>query len=104
MRETGPNGFYSRVIRRLEIDFPEAIVLRGNSEHLNGIPDIVIIHHDRWAALEVKRSYNASTRPNQKYYIDLLNNWSYASIIHPQNENEVFLELESALSPGRTTC
>lgn len=101
MRETGPNGFYSRVIRRLEIDFPEAIVLRGNSEHLNGIPDIVIIHHDRWAALEVKRRHDAPTRPNQKYYIDLLNNWSYASIIHPQNENEVFLELESALSSSR---
>jgi hypothetical protein len=91
MRE---NEFQSKLIRRLKSRFDGCMVLKNDPDYKQGVPDLLILSGDRWAALEVKRSKNAPHRPNQDYYVDLMNNMSYASFIYPENEEEVLNELE----------
>lgn len=91
MRE---NEFQSKLIKRLKSRFDGCMVLKNDPDYKQGVPDLLILSGNRWAALEVKRSKNASHRPNQDYYVDLMNSMSYASFIYPENEEEVLNELE----------
>jgi hypothetical protein len=56
---------------------------------IQGIPDILILYKNKWAALEGKKSLTASVRPNQEYYVDLMDRMSFASFICPENKDEV---------------
>ena len=76
---------------------PEAIVLKNDPSYKQGIPDLLILNDNKWAALECKRNAKASKRPNQEYYVTKMNNMSYASFIFPENEQEVLHDLERAL-------
>lgn len=82
------------VIARLRELLPGCLVLKNDPGYLQGIPDLVFFYEDRWGMLEVKPSIFASYRPNQEYYIDLLNSMSYAQMICPENEEEVYLEIQ----------
>jgi hypothetical protein len=79
--------------------FPGCIVLKNDPNYLQGIPDLVIFWHDRWAMLEVKKSANASHQPNQDYYVDLTNRMSFARFIYPENKGEVLNELQQSFGP-----
>ena len=57
--------------------------------------------NDQWAALEVKSSKNARRQPNQQYYIDDLNEMSFAAFIYPENEEEVLDDLQRAFEFNR---
>jgi hypothetical protein len=91
------NRFKTELIKELKGLFPGCLVLHLDPDEYQGIPDLLILHNDRWAALEGKRDQNASKRPNQDYYVNKMNNMSYASFIYPENKKEVLDELQSAL-------
>lgn len=93
--------FQSKIIKRLKQDFPGAIVLKNDPNYIQGIPDLTILYGDKWAGLEVKCSSGAGHRPNQDYYISKMNEMSYAAFITPENEEEVFNELQSAFTTER---
>ena len=76
--------------------FPDAIILKQNNS-LQGIPDLFIFHSNKWAALECKDSEDAVHQPNQDYYVDKLNEMSYASFIFPENKEEVLNEVFKTL-------
>lgn len=98
MRE---NKFQSELIKKIKQRLPGCYVLKTDANYIQGFPDLLILFGDKWAALECKRSANASHRPNQEYYVSSLNDASYAAFIFPENEEEVLRELQSALQSSR---
>lgn len=97
------NQFKSKLIKEIEGLLPGCIILHMDANEIQGIPDLLVLYEDKWAALEGKKSATASHRPNQDYYISLMNEMSFARFIYPENKEEVLYELQRTLSPSRTT-
>lgn len=89
--------FQKGLIDELKVIFPGCLVLKNDANYIQGIPDLLILHNDRWAALECKASATSHHQPNQEYYVDLMNKMSYAAFISPENKEAIFNELQSAL-------
>ncbi len=98
------NQFQAKLIRDLKTVFPGCVVLKNDANYLQGFPDLLILHNDKWAALECKREKEAHKQPNQEYYVNKLKEMSYASFICPENRNEVFDELQQTFRSDRSTC
>ena len=90
------SSFQSELIRELEDIFPGCIVIKNDPTMIRrqGMPDLLILYQDRWAALECKRNSQASRRPNQDYYVNKMNQMSYASFVYPENKEEVLYEIQ----------
>lgn len=93
------NKFKTKLIGKLEKRFPGCMVFHLDPNETQGIPDLLVLHEDKWAALEGKKSAHASVRPNQHYYVDQMNEMSYASFIYPENEEDVLNELSQIFKP-----
>ena len=76
--------FQSQLIRKIKNEFPGCMVLKNDPTYLQGVPDLTVFCGNKWAALEVKKSKNASHRPNQNYYVDKMNRMSYATFVYPE--------------------
>lgn len=88
------NQFQAQLIKDIKERFPGAVVLKNDATYIQGIPDLLILFNDKWAALECKKVSSAHRQPNQEYYVDMLNKMSYASFICPENREEVMNELQ----------
>ena len=97
------NQFQAKLIRELKTVFPGCVVLKNDANYLQGFPDLLILHNDKWAALECKRASEAHRQPNQEYYVNMLSKMSYASFISPENRNEVLNELQQTFGIDRST-
>lgn len=95
--------YQAYVMDRLRDEFPGCFILKNDTSVIQGVPDLLVLYGTRWAALEVKASERSRVQPNQKYYVDLLDDMSFASFIYPENEEEVFRDLQHAFSPERAT-
>lgn len=89
--------FQSQLIKELKQIFTGCVILKNDSSYIQGIPDILVLYKKRWAMLEVKASINSPVQPNQEYYVDLLNDMSFAAFICPENKEEVLNDLQQAL-------
>lgn len=89
--------FQAKLIKEIKSIFPGCIVMKTDPTYIQGLPDLLILHNDKWAALEVKRSANASKRPNQDYYVEKMDDMSYASFICPENKEDILDELRETL-------
>lgn len=92
-RKIKETDFQKEVIKDLKENFPGCIVMKNDARYIQGIPDLLTLYEDKWAALEVKRSRKAKHRPNQDRYVDKMNGMSYAAFIYPENKGEIFNEL-----------
>ena len=88
--------FQSKLIKELKDIFKDCIVLKTDPNYIQGFPDILVLYKNKWAALECKRSRSSSRRPNQMYWVDRLNSFSFSSFIFPENKEEVLNGLQSA--------
>lgn len=86
--------FQSDLRKKIEKMFPGAIVLRNDPYWIQGIPDLLIVYRDKWAALECKRGENEKHQKNQDYYVETMNRMSYSSFVYPENEELVLNELQ----------
>ena len=76
-------------------------MLKNDSSYLQGVPDLLLLWNDRWATLEVKRSSTARQRPNQEYYVHMMNEMSFSRFIYPENKEEVLNEIQHAFRSSR---
>lgn len=86
--------FQADLIQELKTMFPGCMILKNDANYIQGIPDLLILYRNHWAALECKRFMGATHQPNQDYYIDAMNEMSYASFISPENKEEVLHGLQ----------
>lgn len=87
------SGFQDRLRDEIKDMLPGCMIFK--MDQLQGIPDLLILHGDRWASMECKRSANASRRPNQEYYVDKMNNMSFSRFVYPENKDEVLYDLDA---------
>lgn len=95
--------FQASLIKKIKARFDGCIVLKNDPEYLQGIPDLLVLYKNKWAALECKKSKGASRRPNQEYYVSKMDDMSFASFISPENEEEVLNELQQAFRIRRAS-
>lgn len=86
--------FQSELIKELKREFPGCMVLKNNPNYIQGIPDLLVLFKDKWAALECKQSENSEHQPNQDYYISMMDSMSFARFIFPENKEEILDELQ----------
>lgn len=96
--------FQAQLIKKLELLFPGSIILINDPRQRQGIPDLVILWNTHWAALECKREPDSSRRPNQEYYVDHMNQMSYAAFIYPENEEIILDALQRSFGLSREAC
>ena len=85
--------FQAELKKELKQKFNGCIVTKLDSGDIQGIPDLLILYKDKWATLECKKNEKASKRPNQQYYVDKMNEMSFARFVYPENKQEVLDEL-----------
>lgn len=90
------NAFQAKLIKDLKDRFPGCIIEKTDSTRHQGMPDLIILYKNHWAALEVKKSKDARHRPNQDYRVQRMNEMSFASFIYPENKEEVINDLARA--------
>ena len=86
--------FQAGLVKELKNTFKGCIVLKTDPTYIQGIPDILVLHKNKWAALECKRYVNARHRPNQDYYVNKMNEMSYSTFVYPENKEEVMTGLK----------
>lgn len=87
------NRFKTKLVNEIKEMLPGCMVLHLDPNEIQGIPDLLILYKNRWGCLEGKKTANATHRPNQDYYVNLMNDMSFAAFIYPENKDEVLEEL-----------
>lgn len=90
--------FQAELIKEIKERFKGCIVVKNDSSYIQGIPDLMILYKDKWAALECKRNSLSRVQPNQKYYVDIMDDMSFSRFIFPENKEEVLNELQQAFN------
>jgi hypothetical protein len=93
--------FQSELIDDLKDLFPGCVVLKNDANYIQGFPDLTILYQNMWAVLECKRSLYEPYQPNQEYYLEILDDMSFASMICPENREAVLYELQQSFSVRR---
>jgi hypothetical protein len=96
--------FQSELIQDLKDLFRGCIVLKNDANYIQGIPDLLILYQNTWAALECKRNLYEPYQPNQEYYLEVMEEMSFASMICPENREAVLYELQRSFSIRRPAC
>lgn len=88
------SDYQADLIKTIKKRFPDSIVMKNDPNYIQGIPDLCVLHKDRWALLEAKKSKEEPHQPNQDFYVGKANDWSYGAFIFPENEEEVLNAME----------
>jgi hypothetical protein len=91
-------AFQSQLIRELKDLFPGCVVLKNDPQYQQGILDLTLLWGPFWAMLEAKAARNSRRRPNQDYFVEMLDEMSFAAYIYPDNKEEVLLALQEAFA------
>lgn len=93
--------FQSMLVKEIHKQYPGAVVLKTDPNYIQGFPDLIILNEYNWAALEVKRQEYSPYQANQRYWVEYLNDMSYASFVYPENIREVLRGLQQTLHVSR---
>ena len=90
--------FQAKLIKELKSMFTGCIVMKNDSSYIQGIPDLLVLYNNKWASLECKKNASSTKRPNQEYYVELMNNMSFSRFVCPENKDEVLNELKQVFN------
>lgn len=93
--------YQASLIKKLRSMFEGIIILKNDSGYMAGIPDLILLYGPYWAMLEVKFHKGSPFQPNQEYYLEVLNEMSFAACIYPENEGEVLNALQQTFGLRR---
>lgn len=96
-------SYQTGLIQRISRCLPGCVILKNDTDYIQGIPDLLVLYQDRWAMLEVKASEDSPIRPNQEHYIEKFNGMSFAAFVYPENEEAVLNALQYTFSAPRST-
>lgn len=96
MKNKLERDFQAALIKELKRLFQGCLVMKLDAGYIQGIPDLLVLYKNKWATLECKKTANAHKQPNQKYYVDMMNEMSFSRFICPENKEEVLNELQQA--------
>jgi hypothetical protein len=85
--------FQANLIKKIKNKFTDCFVLKNDPTYMQGVPDLLVLYKDKWAALECKKTADARHQPNQDYYVGRMNDLAFSRFIFPENEKEVLDEL-----------
>jgi hypothetical protein len=88
------NKFQAMLVKEIKEMFPGCIVMKNDSSYIQGIPDLLVLYRNKWGSLECKKTANARRQPNQEYYVERMNDMSFARFICPENREEVLQDLK----------
>lgn len=103
MRE---RDYQASLIKKLRRLYPNCIILKNDSGYMQGIPDLTVLYKDKWVALEVKVREPKSSdafEPNQEWFLERMNEMSFAACIFPENEKDVLRGIQQTFSSRRPT-
>lgn len=94
--------FQRRVIKRLEVELPNCVVLKSDASYIAGMLDLIVLYEDTWFALEVKKDEQAMLdskrdQPDQAWWVRELDRIHFGAYIYPENEEDVFDEIQRTL-------
>lgn len=95
------NVYQARLIKKLEREYPDGVILKNDPGYRQGILDLTIFYGPRWGMLEVKASALSLHQPNQEWWVRKMHEMGFASFIYPENEREVLDALRAALTGRR---
>ena len=95
--------FQKKLIDEIEDRFPGSMVVKNDCKYIQGIPDLTVFYKDRWATLECKKSANAKKRPNQRRYVEKMNEMSFSAFIYPENKGEILDAMERSFKTRRAS-
>lgn len=81
--------FQPAIIELIRERLPGCIILKNDANYLQGVPDLLILYGPKYAMLETKRVPKSSRRPNQEYYVEMFNDWSFAAFINQINYHDI---------------
>lgn len=96
--------FQRQLIDALTVRFPGCLILKNDANYIQGIPDLLLLYKEHWAMLECKQSAKSARRPNQEYYVKILNEMSFASFVYPENMEEVLDAIQRSFKAQGPTC
>ena len=88
--------FKTKLIKEIKQLFPGCLIFHLDPNEVQGISDLLILWGPKWAVLEGKKTSKSSKRPNQEYYVNMMNAMSFAAFICPENKEEVLYGLQQA--------
>lgn len=97
-KKVSESAFKKKVKNKIQNKFNNIEIFELDSSRKRSIPDMLIVGRDCWAALEFKRSNKAHLQPNQAERISNLSKIGYAAFIFPENEEDIFHDLEKLFS------
>ena len=88
--------FQAKLIKELRNRFRGCIILKNDPNYLQGVPDLLLLWGNKWAALECKDSQGAVRGRNQVHYVLKMDRMSFAAFIYPENKETVLNDLQRA--------
>lgn len=85
--------FQPKLIEKILDRFKNCLVMKLDAGYIQGIPDLLVLHKNKWAVLECKKGAKAKRQPNQEYYVEMLDNMSFSRFVYPENEEQVLNDL-----------